>query len=296
MATITVDSVTQAAVPGGEWGQMESRDVAGILRGLRADAHLSTRQLAAALGWSQARVSRIELGSTRASAEDATAWASATGATAEVMAELAALIEQADAYQVRPWKTVHSKGLAATQRDVARVEAAMTGLRNFQCALIPGLLQTAAYARTDLEVADVTGRGGVAEAVAARMNRQDILYDPARDFVFVLTAGALHPYFPLPAEVARSQADRLVSVATLPNVTIAVIPATAQPGEPYLSSFTLFEVDPDPVVLVELFSTELLLGGADDVSLYRETFARFQGAAVTGDDAEALIREALTST
>jgi transcriptional regulator with XRE-family HTH domain len=265
------------------------------LKGLRERAGLTTRALAEALGWSQGRVSRVELGHVRATAEMLDAWASATGASSEERAGLTTLAQDVTSYTARPWKTVHSEGLATTQRDIARVESAMTGLMNFQCALIPGLLQTAAYAQRDLEVADVSGQGKIGEAVAARMRRQEILYEPGRrTFDFVITQAALWPFFPATRELLRSQADRLVSAMTLPGVSVSVIPASAQPEIPYLSSFTIFEVPDDPVILVEIMSTELLLGGEWDVNLYRDTFTRLRAHAVTGEAAAGLIREVMT--
>jgi transcriptional regulator with XRE-family HTH domain len=260
---------------------------------LRVQAGLSTRELADRLGWSQARVSRVERGETRATAEIVREWAEATGASPAMRAELE---EQAGAaaYTVRSWKTVHSAGLAASQRDIARVEAQMTGLQNFEQLEIPGLLQTAGYAQRVLQIADVSGQGNIGEAVSARMRRQQILYEPDRTFEFVLTQAALRPYFPLSPELARGQAEHLVSVMTLPSVSVAVIPATAQHSEPYLSSFMIFHVPGQPVVLVEILAAELLLGADQDVALYQQSFARLRDSAVTGDAAARLIRETLT--
>lgn len=58
----------------------DRRRAAAVLRGLRADAGLSTTQLAERLGWSQSKVSKTELGRTTPSPEDADAWARATDA------------------------------------------------------------------------------------------------------------------------------------------------------------------------------------------------------------------------
>jgi Domain of unknown function (DUF5753) len=62
----------------------------------------------------------------------------------------------------------------------------------FQPSLVPGLLQTAEYAQLRLsQWAELNRAGGVKEAVAARMARQEALYDPTKSFSFVLTEGAL---------------------------------------------------------------------------------------------------------
>ena len=260
---------------------------------LRVQAGLSTRQLADRLGWSQARVSRIERGETRATPEIIAAWTEATGASATVRASIEAEAE-ATAYTVRPWKTVHGAGLAATQRDIARLEATMTGELNFQMLEIPGLLQTAGYAQRVLTIADLSGQRDIAAATQARMQRQQILYEPGRTFDFVLTQAALRPYFEISPELARGQAEHLVSLMTLPSVSISVVPAATRHGEAVLSSFVIYDVPGQPVVLIEILAAELLLGAAEDVAIYRQSFARLRDAAVTGDAAARLIRETLT--
>jgi len=61
------------------------------LRRLRQDAGLNGKQLAAALSWPHSKVSKIELGRQRPTADEVTAWAQATGATADIDALLADL-------------------------------------------------------------------------------------------------------------------------------------------------------------------------------------------------------------
>ncbi len=69
-------------------------------------------------------------------------------------------------------------------------------------------------------------RDDLGAAVAARLDRQAILYDETKRFEFLLAEGALR--WRLGALGSHlAQLDRLVAVSTLPNVDLAVLPQTA---------------------------------------------------------------------
>lgn len=271
----------------------DRQSLAAALRDLRTRAGLSTYELAERLGWSQSKASKMERGQTAADPGDVAAWARATGTDADTAAGLVTLAEAAS-NQMRSWQAVHGQGLASRQREIAEINTAMTRHREFAPDVVPGLLQTPPYAIRVLELADVSGRGGVPEAVAERMNRQAILYDPARSFEFVLTEGALR-YRAGPREVLHGQAEKIISVMPLPNVTVSVIPFTATPSALFVSGFVIYDLPDNPVVLVEILSRELQLRTAWDLRLYEETFARLRDSAVTGPVAEDLIRDAMLS-
>lgn len=272
--------------------------VAAALRSLRARAKLSTYELAARLGWSQSKVSKMERGQTAADPDDVAAWARLAGADPGTIAGLVARAEDA-ASQMRTWPAVLGQGLATRQREVAQINAASTRHREFDQNMIGGLLQTPPYAMRAFELADPSGRRAepsgrvkVAEAVAARMNRQAILYDPARLFEFVITEGALR-FRVGPREVMHGQAEKIISVMQLPNVSVSVIPFTASPPALFVSAFVIYDLPDSPMVLVELLSREIQLRSRWDVGLYEETFARLRDSAVTGRAAEDLIRDAM---
>ncbi len=272
----------------------ERQRLAASLRGLRSRARLSTYELAAALGWSQSKVSKMERGQVPAEPTDVAAWARATGAAPDVANDIAALAE-VTANQARSWQAVHSRGLASRQREMAGIHAAMTRLREFATAAVPGALQIPPYATCVLELADVSGRGGVPEAVAERMNRQAILFDPARSFEYVLTEGALRCRFGQP-EVMRAQAEKIISMMTLPNVSVAVIPFATTPAALFVSGFVIYDLPDELVVLVEVLTRELQLRTEWDVRTYEEAFARLRGSAVMGEAAEGLIRRYMTES
>jgi transcriptional regulator with XRE-family HTH domain len=265
--------------------------LADALKQLRARSGMSAAALGRVLGWTQTKVSRAENGTRRVSLAEAIAWAEATDTPDDLRAEVTELAE-ASARAVRSWWSVHAGGMARRQHEIAELEASSTAILNTQ-HVIPGLLQTADYARRAVELANVSGQTDVAATVAARLRRQEILYDPGRQFDYVLPESALHVRLADDPAVMRAQADRLLSLDTLPNVSIAVLPYSV-PFPVWPGSFVLYEIPDEPLVVIEYLTDEVTIGDEDEVSTYREAFARLRAAAVTGDDAHRIIREAMT--
>jgi transcriptional regulator with XRE-family HTH domain len=268
------------------------RRLAAALKQLRARSGMSAAELGRVLGWTQTRVSRSENGARRVSLADATKWADASGAPADLRTEVVALAEDA-ARDVRSWWSVHAGGMVGRQHEVAALEASATIVRNCQL-MIPGLLQTADYARHAMARANVSGQDDLTAAVAARVRRQDILYDSARQFEYVLPESALHLRFSCDQALMRAQADRLVSLDTLPNVSIAVLPFSV-PAPTLPLAFVIYEIPGEPLALVETLTSEVLTGDEREVMVYREAFTRLRAASVTGGDAHRLIRSAISS-
>jgi transcriptional regulator with XRE-family HTH domain len=268
----------------------DRRRLASELRRLREAGGLSGQRLGELLGWSQSKVTKIENGRTRPSAADVEVWAAATGASDDARAELAALAE-AVATHARSWSSRHGT-LASRNLEIAQFEREATSVQTFQPAVFPGLLQTADYARRVVSMLDVAGERDVAAAVAARVERQTVLYDQGRNFEFLLTEGALR-WRPGPPELMLAQLDRLLSVMTLPNVAVGVLPQGRRQVVLHTNGFTIFDVLDDPFVLVETLTRELHLREDGDLAAYRAAFARAREAAASGSDAVALIRQVM---
>ena len=98
--------------------------------------------------------------------------------------------------------------------------------RIYETTFIPGLLNTAGYASAILRF--WTGLmnlpAGIEAAVAARMDRQNVLYSAERPFVFVIEEQALRTRVG-DTEVMAGQLDRLLALMSLPMISLGVIPA-----------------------------------------------------------------------
>src|SRR5690348_7779965 len=160
------------------WGRLGEE-----LRRLRRQAGLNQEAIAAALAVSKATVERIELGGAHGgsppSVQAVMAWAEACAVAQPDITALRALAEAA-LDEHRPYRTWGT--LAAIQESIRADEASAMTLRNFNPWGIPGLLQTARYARALLEMEDSRSLGQVAEATTIRARRQEILDDPGRRF------------------------------------------------------------------------------------------------------------------
>lgn len=95
-------------------------------------------------------------------------------------------------------------------------------IKNFGLNLVPGLLQTAAYAEALIAAARLIH--DIDKAVAARLSRQQILKGPnAPELWVLLNQGVLDQ--PVGGrEVMRGQLSHLLDTSMLPNVVLRVIP------------------------------------------------------------------------
>jgi hypothetical protein len=156
--------------------------------------------------------------------------------------------------------------------------------------MIPGLLQVADYARRVMAQGNPSSQADLAEAVAQRVQRQTILYDQSKTLEFILTENALR-WRPGPPELMAAQLDRLVSVASLPNVSIGVLMLDQEAPDAYLHPFVIFELETDTLVTVETLSAELQVNEPHEVAVYRRTLERYRDAALWADLAVQAIRE-----
>ncbi|MBN6051998.1 helix-turn-helix domain-containing protein, partial [Nonomuraea sp. RK-328] len=168
-------------------------DLGSQLRQLREAAHLSGKDLAERLRWQPSKVSRLENARQTATEDDVVVWAQAVAAGPEITDDLIrqaiALLERHD-----DWKQRHRSGLAALQEDIRDLEARTRLFRVFEPNIVVGLLQTAEYSRHVFSKVKrlYSAPEQIDAAVRVRMQRQEILYDRARTFRFVLPESALH--------------------------------------------------------------------------------------------------------
>lgn len=155
----------------------EARDtLSKRLRELRQRAELSGRQLAESLAWPPSKVSKLENARQTPTDDDIRAWTRATDSENETEALLASLhtLEVQHAEGQRQLKI----GLKPHQRKIAERNAETRLFRAFESTFIPGLLQTAEYARARFtqSITVVKVRNDINEAAQARIQRQEILY------------------------------------------------------------------------------------------------------------------------
>jgi transcriptional regulator with XRE-family HTH domain len=250
----------------------------------RKAAGLRQDRMAADLGWDRTKISKIENGRQTPSVDDITAWATATGRPDEA-AELIELLHDVEAVHTR-WRRRLRGGLAEVQEDIDRRTQSAKRIRNAELVLIPGLLQTAGYARAIVtQVSAIYGINDIDAAVAARMSRQGVLYDQGKVFEFAICEAALR-MLPCPPAVMLGQLDRLMSM-DLPNVTLGIIPMGRELAVMPFNGFLLL----DDQLAVETWSGKDEERG-DEAVVHERIFDGLMAEAVTGEDARRLIAAA----
>lgn len=261
------------------------------LRTIRAATGLSGNGFAHRIGWVQSRVSKLETGTQIPTEDDLSAWSEATGVGPDELAELRELLTAAR-IEYATWRDVArhpAGGLAGHQAAYAASEARATYIAEYQPAMIPGIAQTAAYARELLQLPGGPTSAGSTTAdlealVGQRIKRQGVLYESGRTIELIVGEVALHAA-PGSAATMAGQLDRLVAVADLTAVELGIIPL----GEPMpIMPVSGFSIE-DDVIYIETLTGEQRLRDHDDTAVYRQAFEHLKHAAVRGNAASRLI-------
>lgn len=258
------------------------------LRDIRKDAGLTGIELAALAGWHSSKVSKIEYGKQTPSEDDIRAWCSHTG-TSNQVADLIATVRNIEAMYIE-WRRMLGAGTRRRQQASRTLEANTRLMRWYEPLLIPGILHTAEYAeavmRRVIEFYDIPD--DLDQGVAARMERQQILYRGDHKFHFIITHQALLTTVG-DNDVMIGQLDRLLAVMTLPRVMLGIIPTFAEYRVP-TNQFIMFD---NRLVHVETVSAELTISQPREITLYNKAFKELAKQTVIGKDARALINTAL---
>jgi transcriptional regulator with XRE-family HTH domain len=252
------------------------RDVAG----------LSGHALGAELGCNQSRISRIEAGKTRISPEQVRQWLDVTGAPADAYDDLFELAERAEV-EVVSWKAAHAGGWAAHQNDYAAIEREASRILIWQSAVIPGLMQSGAYVRHFLAKVRRLPERQVAEGVAARLDRQDVLHQPGTHLEVVIAEHILRQRFG-GWKVMVEQLHRVASLAQLPSVDLAVLPSDIDMDETYQPSAVIYLAPneaTDDLAVVELATSVVRERKPENVQRYVDLFRTYQAHSLRGPDA-----------
>ncbi|NEB73842.1 hypothetical protein G3I40_01100 [Streptomyces sp. SID14478] len=125
-----------------------------------------------------------------------------------------------------------SSVVSPSYADYISLETDADSIREFTPLLIPGLLQTAAYAREIISANAITRAPEEVAALAeVRQARQAVLTRTEGPLKFwaVFHEAALHQRFALRPTTMREQLRRLLDVAEMPHVTLQVMPMAATP-------------------------------------------------------------------
>lgn len=249
------------------------------LHDLRQATGLSGREVASRLGTSQRRISNIETGRFVPRPDEVHELAALYRAPAPVRRQLLAAVADLRDEPAKA-RVVMSRGAWHMQQRIARVEASSARIRSFHCAVVIGLVQTAAYARAVFsDGGDIIGED-LERCVAERLDRQAILAT-GRDITLVMTEGALRWQGGGPG-VMVEQLEHIAEVSNRPGIRIGIIPWTKPAGVFPLHGFSIY--DSRAVMIGTRVATAFLTDSAD-VAEHEKLFSELEGLADWGETA-----------
>lgn len=200
------------------------------LREIRVDAGLTGRSLSASVGWHESKISKIEYGKQAPSPEDIRVWCRICGVPGQAGDLLASL--RAVEGMFTEWRRMERTGLKQAQESVLPLWDRTKRFRAYDSWMVPGVLQTRAYTKAALE--SIAGHRGTPDdvdaAVDVRMETQKVLHVGGRRFAILLEEPVLR--YRLGGEATmRGQLEHLISVASLPSVSLGIIPRVLRHGK-----------------------------------------------------------------
>ncbi|MEU2852387.1 helix-turn-helix transcriptional regulator [Streptomyces syringium] len=257
----------------------------------KAGGFRTARAFAARAGWSESKASRIENGITQPSEDDLRQYAElcrAPGAYPDLLATAHNIEEM-----YVEWRRLQRDGLRPVQAAHVPLYERTHRFRIYEPGVIPGLLQTPAYAWSIMS--RIIGFWGIPDdteaAVAVRMNRQHVLRDANRQFGILLEETALRSRFG-DAEVMADQLGHLLAVSVLQQVSLGVVPMTADRTMWPLEGFWIFD---DDQVVIELATAQITVKQPSEIATYARSFAELAQIACYGKAARALITNAINA-
>ncbi|WP_328683040.1 helix-turn-helix domain-containing protein [Streptomyces sp. NBC_00343] len=262
------------------------------LKKLRETNAFTCAQVGQALDWSGSKVNRMETGSGRVQPSDIDALCRFYDTTDELREFLKSLAREA---KIRGWWQVHGAGVPEWFNIYIGLEQDASTFRQYQCEVIPGLMQTEAYTCELHRTGAHMSAEDIDRAVRVRMERQAMLSRAdAPDAWFVVNEGSLRNVIGSRA-LMREQLERVLESAELPSVTLQILPFDSG-TYPATGTFTMlgFPAPEDPdLVYRDGITDAVYLEGEHHVREYTKAFDGLRAAALSPQRSVQLIKSVL---
>jgi len=271
--------------------------VGSQLRGLREAAGISPDRAGYAIRASRSKISRLEHGRVGFKERDVSDLLTLYGVTDEQRrARILQLAEQAND---QGWWAKFDDVLPDWFETYVGLEQATSLIRTYEVQFIPGLFQTAEYARA----VTVLGHRGappdeIDKRVSLRLKRQQLLSgSPPRVWAVIDESALRRPVGG--RQAMRAQLRHLIEMAALPHVTLQVMPFERGGHSAAGGSFSILRFDePDlpDIVYIEQLTGALYLDARDDLDHYQEVMNSLSIEAETPVESEKLLRKIIRVT
>ncbi|MFG3281136.1 helix-turn-helix domain-containing protein [Streptomyces sp. NPDC048111] len=277
----------------GQGPAVRRRKLGEELRKLRDRAGFTSGEAALLVGWHQSKVSRIETGRSGVKPADVARLLDAYGVNdRQLRSLLGALADSADG-DGAGWAQAYRGLLPPQYRDFISLESQARTARTLETSVVPGLLQTPAYARAVTRAA-LAGLppDKVDSLVEVRIARQEVLRaDPPLVLSAVLDEAVLRRGVGGRAAM-REQLRHLLDVAALPHVRLQVIPFRTGGYVGLTGPFMMFSfpaISDLDVVVIDHLTSSLYLERREDLEAYSAAVQTVQALALSSEDSLDLI-------
>ncbi|WP_055715987.1 helix-turn-helix domain-containing protein [Streptomyces torulosus] len=253
------------------------RTFGAMVQALREHAGLGREQLAESIGYSKHMVASVEQGRRLPDTAFVEGVDRALGGTRALLAAAQHLGRQ--------------PGLAAWFRKWAGLEATAIALYTYECRMIPGLLQTKAYARTLFEDRLPLLTDDEIEAQwTARAERQRLLRErPNASFSFIIEESVVLRQLGGP-DVTRCLLDYMLQCAALRNASLQIMPLKRTLHASLSGPLQLVETpDGRRFAYAEGHMNGHLIAEPKDVAVLHQRYAKLRSQALTPEDSVSLL-------
>ncbi|MEU6917202.1 helix-turn-helix domain-containing protein [Streptomyces olindensis] len=268
------------------------------LRGLRQERGISRVDAGHVIRASSSKISRLEAGRHGFKLRDVADLLTLYGVTDE--AERATLLALAEQANTPAWWRYYSDVVPTWMQSYLGAEQAASLIRCYQVQRVPGLLQTADYARASIRLAHPdAGAEEIDRRLALRMTRQRILHrqPPAQLWAVLDEAALRRPVGGL--RVMRAQLRHLIEACRLPQVTVQILPFHAGGHAAEGGPVTILRLPggqlPD-VVYLEKLTTALYPDRPAEIERYWDAMNRLVVEAESPDETPTILHRLLQET
>lgn len=271
------------------------RRLAAELRRLRERAGLTGDQVADRVGWSASKLSRLENAHTAPGAAEIRQLLQLYDVKGAVADELLTLAQEAAG---KGWWEAFSPTLPPDYASLIGMEAEARSALSWEPLIVPGLLQTADYAREVtngyLERIDPVPPGEINRRVQARLVRQEVLTrDSPLRLSVVLDQSVLQRRFGN-RDVMSSQMERLLELSEPDNISLRILPLDGRhpigTGAFVLLQFgEAHDVTHQDVVYLEHLTGERYVEEENEVFRYKRAFDRLSDLALDEQESREML-------
>jgi transcriptional regulator with XRE-family HTH domain len=275
---------------------LRARRLAAELQRRREATGMSREDVARQLEWSTSTLFRIETGRNRPQPGNVRMLLELYGVTGPERDGLIQLTREA---RQPGWWHSFRDVLPNPYEVYIGLEAGAASIRNFEPIVVPGLLQTADYARETFRNGPIElDPEEVERLLEVRLARQQILTRDDRPRLWAVIDEAVIHRTVGGSEVMRGQLRHLADAAQQGKTTVQVVPYHAGAHAGTTGPFVILDYTEatDPaMVYVETLAGDIYLEERSDVDRYTLAFDRLVAAALHPDDSVQLIEQMASS-